>query len=590
MAAWASAVAAPWGGQVGRHVGLAAGQLYRPAGTVDPSLHHSVTTGRVAGKILEKAIEIVSARSVIPNTAATLARRTHADDPRPAPTTAAAASARPVRHDRRRWWALAVLMLPVLLVSIDNTVLNFALPAISEATRPSGVQLLWMVDIYPLVLAGLLVAMGSLGDRIGRRRLLLIGSAGFGVVSVAAAFSPTIEWLIAARAVLGFFGAMLMPSTLSLLRSTFVDRDQRRLAIAIWATGFAAGSALGPVVGGILLEHFAWGSVFLLAVPLLLPLLVLAPLLVTESRDPKPGRIDLPSIVLSLGTMLPIVYGIKTIAQNGPSALTLAPVVLGLALGVLFVRRQLRLPNPMLDMSLFRRGAFSGAVSVNLLSVTALVGCLFFVSQHLQLVLGLSPLSAGLVLVPGLAAMIVAGLVIVPIARRVRPSRVVPIALLFSAAGFASIALRGGEIDAASILVAFVLLGVGIGAAETVSNELIVATAPADKAGAASAVSETAYELGAVLGTAVLGTILTVSYRAAVLLPDGLSAAERLAAGETLGGAVAVADQLPAGAAGQLLESARHAFDSGVGLSAWIGVALVLGAAVVALIALRRAR
>ncbi|WP_369826757.1 MFS transporter [Cryobacterium sp. Y11] len=496
----------------------------------------------------------------------------------------------PIVHDRRRWWALAVLMLPVLLVSIDNTVLNFALPAISEATRPSGVQLLWMVDIYPLVLAGLLVAMGSLGDRIGRRRLLLIGSAGFGVVSVAAAFSPSIDWLIAARAVLGFFGAMLMPSTLSLLRSTFVHRDQRRLAIAIWATGFAAGSALGPVVGGILLEHFAWGSVFLLAVPLLLPLLVLAPLLVTESRDPKPGRIDFLSIVLSLATMLPIVYGIKTIAQNGPSALTVAPVVLGLALGALFVRRQLRLPSPMLDMSLFRRGSFSGAVGINLLSVTALVGCLFFISQHLQLVLGLSPMVAGLVLVPGLVAMIVAGLVIVPIARRVRPSRVVPIALLFSAVGFASIAVRGGEIDAAWIGVAFVLLGVGIGAAETVSNELIVATAPADKAGAASAVSETAYELGAVLGTAILGTILTASYRAAVLLPDGLTAAERLAAGETLGGAVAVSGQLPADTARQLLDSARHAFDSGVGLSAWIGVALVLGAAIVAVISLRRAR
>ncbi|TFD62920.1 MFS transporter [Cryobacterium suzukii] len=481
-------------------------------------------------------------------------------------------------------------MLPVLLVSIDNTVLNFALPAISTATRPTGVQLLWMVDIYPLVLAGLLVAMGSLGDRIGRRRLLLIGSAGFGVVSVFAAFAPSVEGLIIARAALGFFGAMLMPSTLSLLRSTFVDRDQRRLAIAIWATGFAAGSALGPIVGGILLEHFAWGSVFLIAVPVLLPLLVLAPILVTESRDPHPGRIDFLSIALSLGTMLPIVYGIKSIAENGLTWLTLAPIALGLGLGVWFVRRQLRLPNPMLDMGLFQRGAFSGAVGVNLLSVTALVGCLFFISQHLQLVLGLSPLSAGLVLVPGLVAMIVAGLLIVPIARRVRPSRVVPLALLISVAGFASIALRGGQIDAFSIGVAFVLLGIGIGAAETVSNELIVATAPGEKAGAASAVSETAYELGAVLGTAVLGTILTVSYRTAVLLPEGLNAVERLAAGETLGGAVAVAEQLPHGAAQQLLASARHAFDSGVGMTAWIGVALVLGAAVVALVALRRAR
>nr|WP_241992981.1 MFS transporter [Cryobacterium frigoriphilum] len=494
------------------------------------------------------------------------------------------------RGSAGRWWALAVLMMPVLLVSIDNTVLNFALPAISEATQPSGTQLLWMVDIYPLVLAGLLVSMGSLGDRIGRRKLLLIGSAGFGVVSVVAAFTPSIEGLIIARAALGFFGAMLMPSTLSLLRSIFTDRDERRLAIAVWATGFAVGSALGPIVGGVLLEHFAWGSVFLIAVPLLLPLLVCAPLLVPESRDPHPGRIDPLSIALSLVTMLPIVYGIKAVAENGLSLVGLAPVVAGLVFGVLFVRRQKRLTTPLLDMTLFRRGAFSGAVGVNLLSVTALVGCLFFISQHLQLVLGMSPLNAGLVLVPGLGAMIVAGLLVVPVARRVRPSIVVPLALTVSASGFALIALSGGQIDAGGLALAFVLLGVGIGAAETVSNELIVASAPAEKAGAASAVSETAYELGAVLGTAILGTILTASYRSNVILPDGLTAAQQHSAGETLGGAVTVASQLPTDAAAQLLDSARHAFDSGVGVSAWIGVGLVVSAALVGAIALRRAR
>ena len=481
-------------------------------------------------------------------------------------------------------------MLPVLLVSIDNTVLNFALPAISEATRPTGTQLLWMVDIYPLVLAGLLVSMGSLGDRIGRRRLLLIGSTGFGIVSVVAAFSTSIESLIAARAALGFFGAMLMPSTLSLLRSIFTDRDQRRLAIAIWATGFAVGSALGPVVGGVLLENFWWGSVFLLAVPLLLPLLIFAPLLVPESKDPSPGRLDPLSIALSLVTMLPIVYGIKSVAEYGPTPLSIAPILIGLVFGVVFVRRQKRLHDPLLDVSLFRNGAFSGAVGVNLLSVTALVGCLFFISQHLQLVLGMSPLKAGLVLVPGLGAMIASGLLVVPIARRVRPSIVVPLALTVSTSGFALIALSGGQIDAAGIALAFVLLGVGIGAAETVSNELIIASAPPEKVGAASAVSETAYELGAVLGTAILGTILTASYRAGVALPDGLTTAQQSAAGETLGGAVSVADQLSAGMAEQLLDSARTAFDSGVGASAWIGVGLVVTAACVGAIALRRAR
>ena len=319
------------------------------------------------------------------------------------------------RAGRRAWFALAVLMLPVLLVSVDNTVLNFALPAISSALTPSGTQLLWIVDVYPLVLAGLLVSMGSLGDRIGRRRLLLIGSIGFGVVSVAAAFAPSAELLIAARAALGFFGAMLMPSTLSLLRNIFLDRDQRRFAIAVWASGFAAGSALGPIVGGVILEHFAWGAVFLLAVPVLLPLVVLAPFLIPESKDPDPGRIDVPSIVLILVTMTPLVFGVKHLAEAGFDVVTVVSMVVGVASGILFIRRQLRLEHPLLDLSLFRRASFSGAVVINLLSVTALVGGLFFVSQHLQRVRGLAPLDAGLVLLPGLIVMIVAGLVIVPI-------------------------------------------------------------------------------------------------------------------------------------------------------------------------------
>ncbi len=490
----------------------------------------------------------------------------------------------------RQWAALVVLMLPVLLVSIDNTVLSFALPAISTSLEPSGTGLLWIIDAYPLVLAGLLVSMGSLGDRIGRRRLLLIGSIGFALVSAGAAFAPTTGWLIASRAALGFFGAMLMPSTLSLLRSVFVDRDQRRMAIAIWASGFAAGAALGPIVGGVLLEHFWWGSVFLLAVPVLIPLVVLTPLLIPESRDPNPGPVDVLSILLSLATMAPVVYGIKTLASEGFSIIGVVAIVVGLVAGILFVRRQLARPIPMLDMRLFRNRAFSGAVIINLLSVVALVGFLFFVSQHLQLVLGLNPINASLVLLPGLAAMIASGLVVVPIARRVRPGILVPIGLLISGAGYGVVALLGGAAPASTLLIAFVALGAGIGAAETVSNELIIASAPADKAGAASAVSETAYELGAVLGTATLGTILTASYRSAVVLPDGLSAAQRAAAGETIGGATTVSQGLPSALAEQLLASARHAFDSGVALTAGIGVLLMVVAAVVAFVALRRVR
>jgi len=494
---------------------------------------------------------------------------------------------RSTRAPRRAWFALAVLMLPVLLVSIDNTVLSFALPAISADLAPTAAQQLWIIDAYPLVLAGLLVAMGSAGDRYGRRRMLLIGSTGFAIVSIGAAFAPTAETLIAARAALGFFGAMLMPSTLSLLRAVFTEREQRRLAIAIWASGFAAGSAMGPLVGGVLLEHFHWGSVFLLAVPVLVPLLVFVPMLIPESRDPAPGRIDLVSTLLSLAAMGPIVYGIKSLATEGVEGFGVQAIVLGVFCAIWFVRRQLRSETPMLDVRLFRQGSFGGAVVVNLFSVIALVGFLYFVSQHLQLIAGLSPVAAGLALLPGLVAMIAAGLLVVPVARRVRPRVLVPVALGLSASGYLVIALFAGSGSIGPIVLAFVLLGVGIGAAETVSNELILSSAPPAKAGAASAVSETAYELGAVLGTAILGSILAVQFRSGLVLPSVLTDQQADAARETLAGAMTVADTLPGAIGEQLAASAAHAFDAGVVVTSLIGVALMAAAAVVAAIALR---
>lgn len=488
----------------------------------------------------------------------------------------------------RGWAALVVLMLPVLLVSVDNTVLSFALPEISLELEPTSAQQLWIIDAYPLVLASLLVTMGVLGDRFGRRRMLLLGATGFATVSALAAFAPNAELLIAARAGMGVFGAMLMPSTLSLLRSIFTDRDQRRLAIAIWAAGFSAGAALGPIVGGVLLEHFAWGSVFLMAVPVLVPLLVLAPLLVPESRDPQPGRIDGVSIVLSLAALVPIVYAIKELAVHGLVSVAPALFAIGVVFAVLFVRRQLRLETPMLDMSLFRRGSFSGAILVNLLSVIALVGFLVFVAQHLQLVAGLSPLQAGLALVPGLAAMILAGLLVVPLSRRFSPRVIVPAGLGVSVLAYVAIAFTAGAGEVVTLAVAFVALGIGIGIAETVSNELILSSAPPEKAGAASAVSETAYELGAVLGTAVLGGLLTALYRANLTLPDGVPAAAATAARETLAGAVAAAEGLAPALADQVRLAASHAFDAGVVVTALIGAGLIVIAAVIAATTLER--
>ncbi|MGY4859788.1 MFS transporter [Cryobacterium sp. AP23] len=494
------------------------------------------------------------------------------------------------RAGRREWLGLVLLMLPVLLISVDNTVLSFALPAISLDLRPSSTTLLWIVDVYPLVLAGLLVAMGTLGDRVGRRRLLLIGATGFGVVSVLAAFAPTAESLIAARAVMGFFGAMIMPSTLSLLRSLFLDARQRTLAIAVWAGAFAAGSSLGPIVGGVVLQHFQWGAVFLIAVPFLLPLVAFARLLVPESRDPAPLKIDLPSVALSLATLTPLVFAIKTLSHDGVTVLGLGALAVGLVGGTLFLRRQLRIDNPLLDLALFRHAPFAGSVLANFLSVFSLVGFLFFVSQHLQLVLGLDPLDAGLLLLPGAVLSVVAGLGAAYVVRRVPPRLVIVGGILLSALGFALIVLLRENLTAGVVALAFGILSVGVGAAETISNDTILSSVPADKAGAAAGVSETAYELGAVLGTAVLGAILAASYRAAVVLPDGLGAGAAGQAGETLGGALGVAEGLPAGQAAALTESARAAFDSGVGLTSIIAVALMLTAAAAVQLSMRPRR
>ena len=490
----------------------------------------------------------------------------------------------------KQWAALAVLMLPVLLVSIDNTVLSFALPHIARDLLPTAAAQLWIVDAYPLVLAGLLVAMGNLGDRYGRRRVLLIGSIGFGAVSVVAAFAPDATWLIAARVLLGFFGAMLMPSTLSLLRSTFSDRRQRRLAIAIWATGFSAGSAIGPIVGGVLLEHFWWGSTFLIAVPVLLPLLILAPILVKESKDPAPGPFDLPSILLSMAALAPIVYAIKSFATEGVGVLPVALVLVGATAGVLFVRRLLSRENPMLDMKLFRVPAFSGAVVVNLVSVFSLVGFLFFLTQHLQLVLGMAPFDAAMALVPGTVVIIAAGLLVVPLVRLVRPGFIMAAGLTLSLGAYASIAIVGADATIVSLVVAFCVLGAGIGAAETLSNDLIISSVPAAKAGAASGVSETAYEVGAVLGTAVLGSILAASYRTAIEIPGAIRAADAATARETLAGAVEVSSALPDDLGGELLRSARAAFDSGVVTTSWVAVALMAVAITVTLVTLRKVR
>ncbi|WP_238335812.1 MFS transporter [Serinicoccus kebangsaanensis] len=490
------------------------------------------------------------------------------------------------RATRRDWAGLAVLMLPVLLISIDTTVLNFALPQIAQVLSPSAAQQLWLIDAYPLVLATLLVTMGTVGDRVGRRRILLVGATGFAGVSALAAFAPTAELLLLARVGLGIFGATLMPATLSLLRSMFLDRTQRRLAIAIWATAFSVGSALGPVVGGVLLAHFHWGAVFLVAVPILVPLLVLGPFLIRESRDPAPGQIDVVGMALSMVALGGIAWAVKHVAVDGVDAVALAVLVAAVLAGAGFVRRMRRAVDPMLDVHLFAVPAFSGALAVNLLSIVALTGFLFFVTQHLQLVEGMPALEASLVLVPGVVAMIAAGLLVVRVVRHVRPALAVVGGLSFSFAAYALLAASGATITVPHIALAFALLGLGIGAAETISNDQILTAVPPAKAGAASAVSETAYEFGAVLGTTVLGGLLTAVYRSSLVIPAGTDPGSATAARETLGGAVAAAERTGDPA---LLEAARTAFDAGVGVTSTAGAVLVAAAALTAWVTLRHA-
>lgn len=496
----------------------------------------------------------------------------------------------PPRAGRREWLGLAVLLLPTLLIVMDLTVLHLAVPHLSADLQPSSAELLWIVDIYGFLIAGSLITMGTLGDRIGRRRLLLIGAAAFGFASVLAAFAPSAELLIASRALLGVAGATLMPSTLALIRTMFQDPQQRSVAIGVWISGFSAGSAIGPLIGGALLEHFWWGSVFLLGVPVMLLLLVLGPLLLPEASDPGAGRLDLASAALSLAAVLLLIYGIKHAAQVGFDALAALTVVAGVALGVVFVRRQRRLADPLVDLRLFRIPAFSAALAMYTLGVFVSFGAFLFIAQYLQLVAGLSPVQAGLWSVPGAIASIVGSNVAPALARRVRPAYVAAGGLAVAAIGFALLTQIGTN-SLPLVATGWVLISLGFGFTFTVSTDLVIGSAPPERAGAASALSETAAELGGALGIAVLGTLGMAVYRSrfAATLPPGVPPEAVAAAQETLGNVVAQAALLPAATGDALLVAARVAFTGGLQLLALIAAVVMAGLVVLAAVMLHDA-
>jgi DHA2 family multidrug resistance protein-like MFS transporter len=493
---------------------------------------------------------------------------------------------------RREWIGLAVLALACLLYVMDLTVLHLAVPSISEDLRPSSAQLLWIIDIYGFMVAGFLVTMGTLGDRIGRRKLLLVGAAAFGAVSLLAAFSTSPEMLILSRALLGIAGATLAPSTLSLIFSMFQDPRQRGIAIAVWISAFSAGSAVGPILGGILLEHFWWGSVFLLALPVMGLLLVLGPIVLPEYRDPNAGRLDPASVVLSLVAVLATIFGLKQVAQDGPGLIAVGSIALGLVVGVAFVRRQLALADPMIDLRLFRIPAFSASLVINFLTIFVAVGYFLFVAQFLQLVVGLSPLQAGLWSVPSAVGFIVGSQLAPRIVRAARPAYVIGSGLAIAAAGLAVLTQVGGANGLAVVVVGSVVISLGLAPVMSLTTELIVGSAPPERAGAASGISETAVELGGALGISVLGSIGVALYRQEVAtdLPAAVPAGAAMAARDTLGGAVAVAGHLPGGLAATVLDVARDAFLHGMQVAASISAIIAFTVAVLAVLLLREIR
>lgn len=484
-----------------------------------------------------------------------------------------------------RWLALSVLVLAVLLVAVDATVLGLATPYISEDLKPTGTQLLWIGDVYSFVIAGLLVSMGSLGDRIGRKRILLVGATAFGAMSVLNAYATTPELMIVARALLGVAGATLMPATLALIRNLFHDPRERSLAVGIWGATASAGTAVGPIVGGFLLEHFWWGSVFLINLPVMAVLVLVGIKLLPESRNPRPGPWDMTSVVLSLVGMIGVVYAVKEAATHGVTWETLTAGLLGAGALYGFVRRQLTLPAPLLDMRLFRNRGFSGAVLADLLTILGLSGLVFFLSQYLQLVQGRGPFEAGLAELPAAVGAVAAGLVAGSVARRFSVRSVVSVGLAAVGLALASLTVIDQSTGYPLLGTALLFVGIGAGFSFTVTADVILGSVPKEQAGSASAVSETAYELGAALGIAVLGSIVTGVYRDFRGPVDTPPEAH-----ESLGGAVEVAAGLPAQTSEALLDAARTSFVDGLALAAGVGAVVLLAAAVAAWFLLRGQR
>ncbi|MFI2510934.1 MFS transporter [Streptomyces sp. NPDC018972] len=498
-------------------------------------------------------------------------------------TTAAALRRRAAGAGANRWVVLVVLCVSLLLVAVDATVLHVAVPAVTEDLRPGALELLWIVDAYPLVCASLLILFGTLGDRIGRRRVLLLGYALFGVASGTAALADNAQVLIVARALLGVGGAMIMPATLSILRQVFPDRRERALAIGVWSAVAAVGAAVGPLLGGFLLEHFWWGSVFLVNIPLMLVSLPVGWILLPESKGDDDGPWDVAGALTAAAGLFAVVLGVKRLGGGAADVWTVLPLLVGAGLLTAFVRRQRRRAHPLVDLRMFARPAFSTSVGCIVLAMLALVGLELIAAQYLQLVLGLSPLETGLRLLPLTIAAMAAGLAGARMLRRFGPRRMVCSGFCLTAAAVVVLTAMGGQDNAPLLLTGFVLLGFGLETTLFGAYESMLSEAPPDRAGGAAAIGETSYQLGAGIGIALLGSVMNAAYAPGLTGIPGVSAAASAAASHSLGEAYEVADRLGGPAGTALRHAARHSFVHGLHVTLLVSAGLLLLGAAMAL-------
>ncbi|MBP2327558.1 EmrB/QacA subfamily drug resistance transporter [Kibdelosporangium banguiense] len=491
---------------------------------------------------------------------------------------------------RRRWQILTVLCLSLVLIGLDNLILNLALPKIQTGLGSTSTELQWIIDSYTLAFGGLLLLCGTLADRFGRKRLLLVGLLLFMGFSVGAAFADDSTTLIVMRAAMGVGAAMIMPATLSIIKNVFPPEEQAK-AIGIWAATAALGVPLGPVVSGLLLEHFWWGSVFLINVPVVIVALVAGLWLIPESRNEKHPGLDLLGVLLSVLGLVALVYGLVEASRNGWSD----PVIIGSLGGgtlllVSFVLWERRAPHPMLQPELFRDARFSGAAAAITALSFGMFGVLFVLTQYLQFVLSYEPLAAGLRLLP-IATVIAAAPLSPKLVERIGLRWVVAAGLVLITGSLALTAGAGIESET-RVLTSLALFGLGLGLGMPAAADAMLAAAPSGQAGAGSAVTDAAMQVGGALGIAVVGSVLTTSYRDALPRLDGLPGPAAEAVGDSIGAATAVAPSIGGDQGRALIESAREAFVEGFGDALLLGAAVTAVGVLVALVVLpgRQAR